>query len=240
MNEINKIQKYISQRGEVQCYPGITEDKVQAIFRNLSQYEQLDLLSSYKDSIVAIEHFEFDSHKNTRKGSNYKKSLSKIQKDFDEKLQSELAPVTIQTSQISDNGGLEQYFENFRTVFNQHVAKMPQYIERVKTEKNCDDVEMWFFAEDVTPLGNVYNSGDALRPLFPFSKANTDIFRSNQGIAGIMIGICIDSRYQLVIIPNTPANLDRLQSKFSNIKEERYIKFQPRVASFSIKMTDTL
>ena len=68
MNELQKIvNKYLSKDGRVITYSDFNQEEVNKLFQNISDYERPNILSIYDNKIVAIEHFEFDSYKNTRK-----------------------------------------------------------------------------------------------------------------------------------------------------------------------------
>ena len=73
MNELERIiSKYLSKESDAITYSDFNQNEVNKLFQNMGIYERPDILSMYDNKIVAIEHFEFDSYKNTRKGSNFK------------------------------------------------------------------------------------------------------------------------------------------------------------------------
>ena len=73
MSELERIiSKYLSKESDAITYSDFNQDEVNKLFQNMEIYERPDILSMYDNKIVAIEHFEFDSYKNTRKGSDFK------------------------------------------------------------------------------------------------------------------------------------------------------------------------
>ena len=70
MSELKRIvDKYFSKKSKEITYSIFNQDEVNKLFQNMISYERPDILSIYDKKIVAIEHFEFDSYKNTSKGS---------------------------------------------------------------------------------------------------------------------------------------------------------------------------
>ncbi len=61
------MQKYLSKEGTAITYSDFDQQEVNKLFNYVGIYERPDILSIYDNKIVAIEHFEFDSYKNTRK-----------------------------------------------------------------------------------------------------------------------------------------------------------------------------
>lgn len=91
MNELERIiSKYFVKDDMTITYSDFNQDEVNKLFQNMRSYERPDILSIYDNKIVAIEHFEFDSYKNSRKGSNFKIQENiienKMQKEIDLKL----------------------------------------------------------------------------------------------------------------------------------------------------------
>ena len=91
MSELERIvSKYFAEDDMVITYSDFNQDEVNKLFQNMRSYERLDILSIYDNKIGAIEHSEFDSYKNSRKGSSFKIQENiienKMQKEIDLKL----------------------------------------------------------------------------------------------------------------------------------------------------------
>ena len=93
----------------------------------MGNYERPDILSIYDNKIVAIEHFEFDSYKNTRKGSNFK-----IQNNIiEQKMQKEIKELEKKRNNLRFNLFEEQdkIDDNKEKLIEEIEEKMKQKIE---------------------------------------------------------------------------------------------------------------
>ena len=144
----------------------------------------------YDNKIVAIEHFEFDSYKNTRKGSDFKIQDNIIEQKMQKEINSNLKDkdeIMIH-DQIENNSSLKQYYDNFRKVLLSHIDNIPEYKEHIINDfGDKKEIEFWFFVEDVSPLGSYYRKTN-IHPslLLPFSKENIEILKQHKEIKGII------------------------------------------------------
>ena len=91
MNELERIiSKYFFKDGTAITYSDFNQEEVDKLFRNMKPYERPDILSIYDNKIVAIEHFEFDSYKNNKDGSNYKIQENLIEQKMQKAIKSQL------------------------------------------------------------------------------------------------------------------------------------------------------
>ena len=160
MNELERIvSKYFVEDDMAITYSDFNQDEVNKLFQNMRSYERPDILSIYDNKIVAIEHFEFDSYKNTSKGSNFKIQENiienRMQKEIDLKLKDK-GEVMLH-DHIENNSNLKQYYDNFKKVLLSHIDNINEYKEHIISDYGKEkNIEFWFFAEDVTPLGSYY------------------------------------------------------------------------------------
>ena len=138
MNELERIlSKYFSKDGTGITYSDFNQEEVDKLFRNMKPYERPDILSIYDNKIVAIEHFEFDSYKNTRKkGSDFKIQESFIERKMQNKINSELKTKSeiIVHDEIKNTSNLQQYYDNFKKVFLSHIDNIPEYREHIEQD----------------------------------------------------------------------------------------------------------
>lgn len=124
MNELqNIVNKYLSRDGTAITYSDFNQEEVNKLFQNMGNYERPDILSIYDNKIVAIEHFKFDSYKNTRKGSNFKIQNNIIEQKMRKEINSHLKDKDeiIIHDQIENNNSLSQYYNNFKKVLLSHT-----------------------------------------------------------------------------------------------------------------------
>ena len=120
MSELEMIiQKYLSKEGTAITFSDFDQQEVNKLFHYMGIYERPDILSIYDNKIVAIEHFEFDSYKNTSKGSDFKIQKSFIERKMQNKINSELKTKdeVVVHDEIKNSSNVHQYYDNFKKVF---------------------------------------------------------------------------------------------------------------------------
>ena len=240
MNELESIiSKYFSKDNEAITYSNIDEIELNKMIQHMGGYERPDILSIYDNKIVAIEHFEFDSYKNTRKGSNYKIQDSIIDQKMQKKINSDLVveKEIYLHDEIKNNSSLNQYYNNFKKVLTSHIDNIQEYRNHIVDDFGNDkDIEFWFFAEDVSPLGSYYYRKNNINPslLLPFSKENINILRQHKEIKGIIFGIYAMKEYKLVIMYNDDETLDKIEKdEYFKVKDSEFFSFNPQTTAFA-------
>ena len=244
MSELEMIiQKYLSKDGTAITYSDFDQQEVNKLFHYMGIYERPDILSIYDNKIVAIEHFEFDSYKNTRKkGSDFKIQESFIERKMQNKINSELKTKSeiIVHDEIKNTSNLQQYYDNFKKVFLSHIDNIPEYREHIKQDFGKEkNIEFWFFAEDVSPLGSYYIKKENPTPrlLLPFSKEIIDILRKHKEIKGMIFGIYAMNEYKLVLMYNDDKTLNNLEkNEYFKVNNEEFMSFTPQTTGFAIKI----
>lgn len=241
MNELERIiSKYFVKDDMAITYSDFNQDEVNKLFQNMRSYERPDILSIYDNKIVAIEHFEFDSYKNSRKGSNFKIQENiienRMQKEIGLKLKDK--GEVILHDHIENNGNLKQYYDNFKKVLLSHIDNINEYKKHIITDYGSEkEIEFWFFAEDVTPLGSYYYRKSNLHPslLLPFSKENIDILKQHKEIKGIIFGIYAMNKYKLVLMYNDDETLNKIENdEYFKVEESEYMTFTPQTTGFAV------
>lgn len=240
MNELEKIiSKYLSKDGTGITYSNFNQEEVNKLFQNMKPYERPDILSIYDNKIVAIEHFEFDSYRNNKKGSNYKIQENIIEQKMQTAIKSQITDKgeLILHDQIENTSSLARYYDNFKKVLLSHIDNIPEYKEHIIQDfGDKKEIEFWFFAEDVTPLGSYYyrrtNNSPSL--LLPFSKDNIEIFKSHREIKGFIFGIYAMNEYKLVLMYNDAETLKNLEkNEYFKVEESEFMSFNPQTTGFA-------
>ena len=241
MNELERIiSKYLSKESDAITYSDFNQDEVNELFQNMGIYERPDILSMYDNKIVAIEHFEFDSYKNTRKGSNFKIQDNIIEQKMQKEINSNLkgkGEIMIH-DQFENNSSLKQYYDNFRKVLLSHIDNIPEYKEHIINDfGDKKEIEFWFFAEDVSPLGSYYYRKTNIHPslLLPFSKENIEILKQHKEIKGIIFGIYAMKEYKLVLMYNDDETLQKIEkNEYFKVDESEFMAFTPQTTGFAL------
>lgn len=240
MNELkNIITKYFSKDNDAITYSKIDEVELNKMIQHMGGYERPDILSIYDDKIVAIEHFEFDSYKNTKKGSDFKIQDSIIEQKMKKRIDSELGvkKEIYLHDEIKNNSDLKQYYNNFKKVFISHIDNIPEYKNHIIDDfGNNKKIEFRFFAEDVSPLGSYYYRESNINPslLLPFSKENIDLLRQHKEIKGMIFGIYAMNEYKLVLMYNDDETLDKIEKdEYFKVKDSEFFSFNPQTTAFA-------
>lgn len=241
MSELERIiNRYLSKDDTAITYSDFNQEEVNKLFQNMGIYERPDILSMYDNKIVAIEHFEFDSYKNTRKGSNFKIQGNIIEKRMQNKIDKDLKKekeIWVH-DEIENTSSLQYYYNNFKKVLLTHIDNILEYKEHIINDfGDKKDIEFWFFVEDVTPLGSYAYKREDEHPrlLLPFSKENLDILRQHKEIKGIIFGIYAMSKYKLVLMYNDDTTLDNLEKdEYFKIDDKDFMSFSPQTTGFAM------
>ena len=205
MNELkNIITKYFSKDNDAITYSKIDEVELNKMIQHMGGYEKPDILSIYDDKIVAIEHFEFDSYKNTKKGSDFKIQDSIIEQKMKKRIDSELGvkKEIYLHDEIKNNSDLKQYYNNFKKVFISHIDNIPEYKNHI-----IDD------------FGN---------------NKNIDLLRQHKEIKGMIFGIYAMNEYKLVLMYNDDETLDKIEKdEYFKVKDSEFFSFNPQTTAFA-------
>lgn len=245
MRELEEIlRKYFSKDTEATVYFNLDQELFNKVISNVGCYEKPDILSIFDDKVVAIEHFEFDSYKRSRKGSEYKIENNMIEKKFDKEINEKLKTQkdAIVHGQINSIASADNYFNNFKKNFLAHYEKIDSYIEHIKSDyPNTKDVTICFFAEDVTPLGNYFMNRKTsynpylLNPLY--SDEIIDILNKCPRVKYLVIGCYAISGYKLLIFENKKEVFKKYKKVRIEFNKNEYMAFQPQTTGFATKIT---
>lgn len=124
-------------------------------FDNLVEFERPDGYSLCNDSICIFEHFEFDSTKKSRKGSQSKIEDIRVRSSFHKTASTDR--LTVNHAELNIQHTSSRYIENALNGMRNHYEKVDSYIENLKANNILRDnlnIELGFFIEDTTILGN--------------------------------------------------------------------------------------
>lgn len=214
--------------------------EINNMLQNMVQFEEPDILSVYGNKIIGIEHFEFDSYKNTnKKGSNYRVENNRIKNNFDNYVDKELVErktLTL-TDSIKSTSSLKDYYDNFTKQFVKHYKNVDKYIKNIKSQTNMDnkEIEIWFFIEDVTPLGNYFLSSDKkiflLNPFY--NKKIVELIENSSKLSGIILGLYAMKEHRVQIAYNDRKNIKRFKENKIVVNDNNYLSFHPQTTGFA-------
>ena len=139
-----------------------------------------DAYATSDDTLLLLEHFEFDSSKPTSKGSVQRQASAKTDRTIAEILSKDNFAVVSET--VNKSG--KCYVDNFIKQFNNHYSRIAGYISDMKTELStyCSNTIVGFVIEDSTPLGSLYFDGKKKCVDLTFSKEFLGLFEKAQDL----------------------------------------------------------
>lgn len=217
MNDEQRIkEKYFSGNTYLQTLNKKQAKEILEILYNIEQYgdenKGPDLISKANGMIYGIECFEFDSIKNDKKGSKFRQQIGII----DNKVNTEIKTKDkVHNTSILELGqNLENYIGNYKKIYNDHYAKISNYLKYLNIDFPKTKKEIWFFIEDVTPFGNHYLNKNCEPLLFHpmLSKELIELYEQSPLLQGI------------IFATNSFGNDKRLFVYLNNKKEIKSLK----------------
>ena len=191
MNEEKKIkEKYFDGSTYLQA---LNEKKAQEALKILCNIEQYgdenkgpDLISKTDNIIYGIEHFEFDSTRNDKKGSRFKQQIGIIDNKVNNEIK--IKDKVHNTSVLELSQDLNNYINNYKKIYSYHYSRIQSYLENLNKDYPDLKKEIWFFIEDVTPFGNHYLDNDCKPLLFHpmLSRELIELFEQSSQLQGII------------------------------------------------------
>lgn len=193
MNECSWIQKrYIKEKNLI-IGNVLNIDEYREVVLNLEQYGDQnkgpDMISRFENKIYGIEHFEFDSTKNSSKGSNYKRQLANIDYRTNQEIIYKNRIKNITPLMLNQN--LDNYIKSYKKSFQYHYSRINSYLESLDCDFPNYEKEIWFFVEDVTPLGNNYfDKNGHPQPFHPMLCLElVELLKKSPNINGIIFAV---------------------------------------------------
>lgn len=241
MSELETIiNKYFSKDDKAEVIYEMDQEEFTKMVNFMGTYEKPDILSIFDNKIIGIEHFEFDSYNNLKKGSDYQIKEKIIQRKMDKQIENDLISkkTMLINDKIENTSTLENYYNNFIKVFENHYKKIESYKEHIECDFDCKNkiIEFWFFIEDVTPLGNYFISSKGnnclMSPLY--SNEIIDLLKKSKKLKGIIVGRYAMNKYNLCIINNEEKVLEKFNKEKEEVTNEKFYSFDPQTTGFAI------
>jgi hypothetical protein len=159
-NEIRMFREY--SEGSIDCY-NQNDKKILIEITNkideLIPFENPDIILKLDDKIMMIEHFQFDASKYCmHKGNLDKALLPQRERAFDEfSKNNQFESKVFSTTRIDCIYTYQQYTDNFKRVYYDHLCKIDNYKKRIIEHgysKDENSIITAFLIIDTTPLGN--------------------------------------------------------------------------------------
>ena len=176
-----------------------------------------DAYATSDDTLLLLEHFEFDSSKPTSKGSVQHQISAQTDRTIAEILSKDNYAVVAEM--VTKSG--KYYVNNFIKQFNNHYSRIAGYISDMQTElsTSCSNTIVGFVIEDSTPLGSVYFDGEMKCVDLTFSKEFLGLFEKAQDLDFVIFAMTGDDNNKVLsfISRSTIEEHQKIQIEVSNI-----------------------
>lgn len=112
-------------------------EKIRKFILSLISLEKPDMYSKIDNELLFIEHFIFDASLWTERGSLEKKEFERVRKKEEEFFKNKQLSTSF-SDKINSKTSFKNLVANVEKVFNNHINKIPTYVERLKKEKLID------------------------------------------------------------------------------------------------------
>ena len=238
---IERLSKYlVGCKGDVRFHGNaeLQHSTLQSYLASLIQFDCPDAYSVAGDAVCIIEHFEFDSTQSTKKGSKSKRVVDRIDKGFS-KVKPTEEGVALRDYSYDAHHNAYNYIKNVLHNLNNHYVKIDTYTANLKKKGVISDtqsLEIGFFIEDTTILGNVYDAGGWPQPvtpvILPYCKQFLDAFEKCVKLDFCLCASSYSSTDFLWFINRASINDYRVHQ--IDLETITIIDFQPKVTGFKI------
>lgn len=231
-NELQHLVKTYRQDGEIKVHYNegckYESSLLKKLFPYLRQYERPDIIATQDDELLIMEHFIFDGTKESRKGMKGRQEENQLTTELNDFYMSEPKCGMLE-QKIEYVETAENYIINFQKHFNEHYAKIPDYIKHISEDehKTFKQISVGFFIEnEYPPFGYSKDLKGSLIRL-PFTKQFLDVFENSPNLDFVLFGCC-DQGYRLSYIDKSTIaayrkyEIDLSQITFRKLNEVQF------------------
>ena len=243
--EIDALEKYFVNGGHLNYYgSGVN---VQSFVNDLNPQniyigDAPDFYIKSDDDVLVIEHFEFDCYKASRKGSEHRQELARIQRKEDAMKPTEKGVALHET--IHGESSYENYICNVTRSFNEHYSHIELYFDNLKNAgiiKDRSKVKVLFFVEDVSPLGTVVfgeqnNATGLITVSLAQSREFLDLLRESPLVDYVLACSSYNNEREIWFIDRS--ELNAYYEHVIDYSSLQFLSFKPHVISCKIFIPD--
>ncbi|HNX63900.1 MAG TPA: hypothetical protein PKI60_01770 [Oscillospiraceae bacterium] len=196
-----------------------------------------DMALTLNENCLAIEHFEFDSSQNSKKGSHNKIELARIERKFDQSTSETFLSDTINVS-----SSYQQYVTNVSMQFENHYKKIEAYKKNL-IEKGIafsdDSIKITFLIEDCSPLGTIAyydDDNDVKREPITLAKSPEFLTLMRKCPNVDYVIACSSALERKFIWLISQKSLDEYDKNALNYSQMKFCEFTPHVCGFNIEI----
>lgn len=235
---IDTFKEYLTGHFEVSHIE--SENEVRELFLML-QHGKLyfpdppDMVVLSDDSLILIEHFEFDCYKRTKKGSLSRGELARIDREETKLVATEEGALYHGT--IDKQNSLNDYNTNIKVVFEEHYKKIDSYLEivnKMSVYKKSARIRVLFLIEDKSPLGVRTFFEDGMTPITLGKSCDFLNFFSKMSRVDYVIACSKFDYGRKLIWHISQKNIRRYIEQSIDFRECDYVRLTPNVISAKV------
>ncbi len=156
-----------------------------------------DAFSINDDTVLLLEHFQFDNSKVTSKGSSQNQISANTNRKFDNLLKKDKDFAVI--NEVVDKSG-SFYVENFYKQFNAHSKNIEAYKSEIQNQvsRPLNTFIMGFIIEDSSPLGSVFFDNGIKCLDLVYTKEFLDLFEKTTNLDFVVFAMTGNSDNQIL------------------------------------------
>jgi len=194
-----------------------------------------DAYIRFDNFVLIIEHFEYDSTENNKKGSKTRIENERINRKINQSI-NEKSESRIVNDQLNVSHSTKKLASNFNKMFEHHVNKIEQYKKSLCDNgviQTNDAVKIMFCCEDKTTFGCLAH--DSKYPMYAFSVIDINDCLEKMKKSNVDYFLLLNSYQNQKTVKFIPNNEELLiTSMKKSIDEIEMINFTPQVISCSI------
>lgn len=208
-------------------------DEIDPYINNFYTFDRPDGFSKINNTILIMEHFEFDSACNIYKGSENRKELARISREAQEKFSN---GNNSSRDVIKCTYSIQNYIKNVTKEFMKHYHKIPSYKEHLKLENiinNDTEIKVMFLIEDTTTLPNLDNKNGNPITLVKCDKF-LDLFEKHKEVDYIL---CFSEyNQQKITYFLSQSSIEDYRKNEIKVNEIEIIDWEPQVNAYNFEI----
>lgn len=247
MSEAIRFAKILNDNNLVNYYGNISKKHLELFSKrmetmNVAQFDRPDIVIGNENFTYFLEHFVFDSSKNTKKGTEMRKEEARVSRDFDSYVSENLVKSSDETiikrDKYTVNRSTSDYISNFVRNYNNHYSKIDKYKTNAKVNELEMPYEFGFVIENISNLPDiVLDDNDNTQILLPIHLHEIlELLKKTPEIKNIFyITSSNMSKYSIFYFRNEPLFFDEIKEmKIKDFTNSELINLKGHSFGFAI------
>lgn len=234
--EINKIHYLDKKSGKVL-------PKISKFISELKQYDNPDIYAKIGNDLFFIEHFEFDCSLRSSKGSKEIRERIRIDKKEEKIFNSKNSKNSKNyvSDQIKSGASLENLKKNVTDIFENHINRIPDYIEHFMDDGLVDKktkIQKAFFIESTSPYNSLVTTNKGYKVLNLFkAKFFIDFLEEHKVDIDYVFYSFFEDNVSLLYFMDIKG-LNKYKRKNIKLSRNNFFPIEPHIIRASIRVKE--